>query len=415
MQVKEAARVVRSGEFVKYDLTSAAHMARPELTYQAMWQAGDVVPARIPILGRVWFTTRYLASVEMLKDADLFARQPERAGLKATAHFTWWMPRSLRVFADNMLIVDEPKHRRLRGTVDQAFARRDIMALEGEIEAIAGRLLDALSQREPVDIMSLYSRELPLIVICELLGLKGEERATVKRWSARLTTATGVFSLLRAMPGMARMRRFLEAKFERVRQNPEPGLISLLAHPEDGAAPLSDSELLAMVFILFLAGHETTTHLINGAILMLLDHPEQKQALLDDWSHLPLLIEEVLRGFSPIQMTKPRFVTRDVAFHGAALRRGDKVMAHIGAANHDPRKYHQPERFDLTRRPNPHLSFSTGIHFCLGLQLARLEAQIAIRSLFGRHPNLALAVQRDRIDWRGRLGMRAVNTLPLRL
>ncbi len=407
--------MVNRSDFVKYDLSSAAHAAYPEPTYKAMWAAGDVVPVRIPILGRVWFTTRHQAAAEMLKDTALFTRQPERAGLKSTAHFTWWMPRSMRVFADNMLMVDEPEHKRLRGSVDAAFARRDITAMQSQIEPLAGSLLDSLPKHQPVDISSLYSRELPLIVICDLLGLKGAEREKAKHWSGGLTTATGVFSLLRSLPGMSRLRRFLEWKIRQVRVSPEPGLISLLANPETDDEHLSDSEVLAMIFMLFLAGHETTTHLINGVILMLLDHPEQKEALLTDWSHLPLLIEEVLRFFTPVQMTKPRFVTQDMTFHGAQLSRGEKIMAQIGAANRDIRKYDQPDVFDMTRKPNPHLSFATGIHFCLGLQLARLESQVAIRTLFERHPNVTLAVERDQLDWRGRIGMRALNRLPLNL
>jgi cytochrome P450 len=170
-----------------------------------------------------------------------------------------------------------------------------------------------------------------------------------------------------------------------------------------------------MGFLLLVAGHETTVHLIGGGVLALLEAPEQKARLLADWSLVPSAVEELLRFVSPVQIAKPRYVGRDLEFHGRPLRRGEVLNPMLASANADPGRFEHPERMDITRAPNPHVAFGTGKHFCLGAQLARVEAQVVIERLFTRFPDLSLAVSGSALKYTGRLGIRALTALPVRL
>jgi cytochrome P450 len=169
-----------------------------------------------------------------------------------------------------------------------------------------------------------------------------------------------------------------------------------------------------MIFLLFGAGQETTTHLIAGGLLELLSHEDQLRRLRSEPALMPGCVEECLRHVSPIQMTKPRFLARDMEWMGRTFRRGDMFAALLAAANSDPAKFDRPHAFDITRHPNPHLSFGTGVHFCLGFQLARAEAAIGFERLLLRFPGLRLDREVD-IRWRERLGIRALAALPVRL
>ena len=170
-----------------------------------------------------------------------------------------------------------------------------------------------------------------------------------------------------------------------------------------------------MVFLLLGAGSETTTHLISGSVYELIRAPELRDWLEEDWSRANLAIEEFLRFVSPVQFTKPRFVKKDSELGGVWLKKGDRIMAMLAAANMDPDANIHPEKLDLTRRPNRHLSFGTGIHFCLGHQLARIEGKCALEALFKRWPGLELAVPAASVRWRQRPGLRAIEKLPVAL
>jgi cytochrome P450 len=156
-------------------------------------------------------------------------------------------------------------------------------------------------------------------------------------------------------------------------------------------------------------------HLLCGGTLALLKVPEQKERLLNDWSLMPPAVEELLRFVSPVQMSEPRYAIRDMEFHGQSLRRGDNIVALLGAANADPARFPDPEKLDLSRSPNPHVSFDSGIHFCLGAQLARVEAQVGLERLFTRYPRLALAVADSELKYRGNMLLKALVALPVRL
>ena len=254
---------------------------------------------------------------------------------------------------------------------------------------------------------------LPLSVICELLGLPLDDRLKFIAWAGRATGVSSTLGFFRLVPTITAMKRYLEQHIERVRTGGGEGLIAELVRVEKAGARLTRDEMISMVFLLLLAGHETTTHLISGSVFELAKNPGLRDWLAQDWSRADLAIEEFLRFVSPVQFSKPRFVRQDVELGGARLKRGDQIMAMLAAANMDPAANTAPEKLELQRRPNHHMAFGTGIHFCLGYQLARLEGKCALQALYTRWPKLALAIEPQQIRWRSRPGLRAIVSLPV--
>jgi|SRR5579871_284732 len=399
----------------KFDIESASFKRDPGPTFAKMREAGPIIPLKLPFIGRGWATTGYASTIAMVKDNELFVQEGRHAGKSGVAGMQWWMPNSIRLFANNMLLKDEPDHRRLRKLVDKAFQRRDVQAMRGRIEQLADRILDTFEGQEEVDLANTYARRLPLDVICELLGLPHQDRETFNAWTRGMLSIKGPLSIARALGSIGRMTNYVRGQIEDCRRSPREGLISELVQAEADGDKLDEDELLSMVLLLLIAGFETTTHLIEDSVIALEQNPEQKAYLFADPAHrMERAVEELARFTSPVQSTKPRFVSRDSEFFGQTLHRGDIILALVAAANSDPAQFDHPERLRLDRFPNAHLVFSSGIHFCLGMQLARVEAQSALSKLYARFPNLELA-QPGQFDWIERLGIRGVKTLPVRL
>jgi cytochrome P450 len=404
-----------AGDILNIDLASQSFMRNPFPTLTRLREAGPVVQVKLPFLGKTWIATTHEVVNEVLKDDGTFVRNARNAGKQHIAGMRWWMPRTVRVLAENMLGHEDPDHRRLRRLVDQAFNRHSVEGMRERIGAICDGLLDRLTGNGPVDLMEGLAGPLPLAVIGELLGLPEEDRPNFRRWVKAMMSVTSVWGIFRFLPGLFRLVGYFQCHFEHCRQQPRPGLMTALVQAEQDGDQLSANELLAMAFLLLVAGHETTVHLIGGGILALLQTPEQKARLLADWSLGPSAVEELLRFVCPVQVAKPRYASRDLEFHGRSLRRGQYVVSMLAAANADAARFDSPERMDITRAPNPHVAFGSGGHFCLGAQLARVEAQVVLEKVFTRFPNLSLAVPDAALQYTGRLGMRALTTLPVRL
>jgi cytochrome P450 PksS len=393
------------------DFASQDFFRDPAAGLKKLQAAGPVVEVKFPLVGRVWMATTQETAARVLKDGRAFTLRKDDG---TVAGLRWWMPRIFRVFANSMLNMDEPDHARLRGLVDEAFRRRAVLDMEPRIRAIADELAgDLFAQGSPADLVTRYARLLPLSVICELLGLPLGDRLKFIAWAGRATGVSSTLGFFRLVPTIAAMKRYLEQHIERVRTGGGEGLIAELVRVEKAGARLTRDEMISMVFLLLLAGHETTTHLISGSVFELAKNPGLRDWLAQDWSRADLAIEEFLRFVSPVQFSKPRFVRRDVDLGGARLKRGDQIMAMLAAANMDPAANAAPEKLELQRRPNHHIAFGTGIHFCLGYQLARLEGKCALQALYTRWPKLALALKQEQIRWRSRPGLRAIVSLPV--
>ncbi len=393
-----------------FDLASDAFFRDPMGVVASLRAEAPLVEAKFPVVGRVWVTTTHETAARVLKDSATFGLRQNGA----VAGLRWWMPASVARLASNMLTTDEPDHTRLRSLVDEAFRRRVVVGMTPRIRGIADELAERLfADGSPADVVGRYARILPLSVICELLGLPLADRPQFLSWAKAMGQFNGMIGFLRMMPTMRRMRLYFEGQLSRVRTEGGEGLIAELVKMEKERGQISPDEMVSMLFLLLVAGSETTTHLISGAVFELLRDPARRDWLMADQKRLELAVEEFLRFVSPVQFSKPRFVRHDVELDGISLKQGDKVMAMIVAANMDPQANEQPERLDLERRPNRHLAFGTGIHFCLGHQLARIEAACALQALFARWPQLQLAVDPSDIRWRHRPGLRAIEALPV--
>jgi cytochrome P450 PksS len=394
------------------DFASQDYFRNPTAALENLRKQGPVVEVRFPLIGKVWATTTQALADQVLKDTATFTLRRDDGNV---AGLQWWMPGIVRTLANSMLSMDEPDHKRLRDIVDEAFRRRAVLEMEPHIQAIGDQLAnDLFGEGAPADLIDRFARRLPLSVICELLGLPLADRPKFEAWAGGFTRFTGALGFFTVLPKVVAMKRYLERHIETVRRQGGQGLIAEIVQVEKDGGQISRSEIVSMVFLLLFAGHETTTHLISGATFELLKNPPLRDWLREDWSRLDLAVEEFLRFITPVQFTKPRQVRKDVELGGVRLRKGDKVMAMLAAANMDPQANPHPERLDLARKPNRHIAFGTGIHFCLGHQLARIEGRCALKSLFQRWPDLELAIDPSEITWRKRPGFKAIERLPVR-
>lgn len=323
-------------------------------------------------------------------------------------------------FADTilgtLLMTDPPRHTRLRRLVSKAFTPRMVARLQPRVETLVAELLDAVAVRGAMDVVEDLAYPLPVTVIAEMLGLPPEDRDRLRRWSHDLTA---LLDPLQASGGLGQLQRtyhelvaYMSRVFAARRAEPRDDLISALVAAEDAGDTLSESELLALVVLVLGAGHETTTNLIGNAVVALVRHPAERRRLQDDLSLLPSAVEEFLRWDSPVQLTD-RVALEDCEIAGARVRRGTLVATVLGAANRDPARFADPDRLDVGRQENDHVSFGHGVHFCLGAALARLETQAAIGALLRRFPDFASTG--EPIAYRRSMVLRGPTRLTLRL
>ncbi len=393
------------------DFTGQEYLRNPAAAIEKLRAAGSVVEVRFPLVGKVWATTTRELTDQVLKDSRTFTIRNNNGAL---AGLPWWMPGIVRALTNNMLSMDEPDHVRLRGIVDEAFRRRAVLEMEPRILELAAELADDLfANGRPSDLVDRYARKLPLSVICELLGLPLGDRPKFTSWASSFTRFTGAFGALSVIPSIFSMKRYMEERLEAARRHGGEGLIAELVRVEKEGGRISRKEMVAMLFLLLFAGHETTTHLISGSVYELIRAPDLRDWVVGKSDRIDLVVEEFLRFISPVQFAKPRFVGKDIELGGVRMTKGDKVMPMLAAANLDPQANEHPEKLDFERKPSHHVAFGAGIHFCLGHQLARIEAKCALHALFRRWPKLELAVEDVRIRWRPRAGLRAIKRLPV--
>jgi cytochrome P450 PksS len=328
------------------------------------------------------------------------------------------LPKMLRLLSDSMVYKDDPDHARLRRLVNKAFTPRMVQLMAEDMELIVDDLLHGLSRGDVVDLVSDFAIPLPLSVISNMLGVTGTEREQFHDLTARFVASVGSGSLpafIRAIPTARRLLKMIERMAHQRRTAPDEGLISALVVASDDGDKLNQEEVSAMIFLLMLAGHDTTANLIGSSMLALMEHPDQAIRLRDEAAITPLAVEELLRFTTPVPCGAPRIVLEDINVDGTTIPRGSKVLGMIISANRDETVFDNPDQLDLGRNPNRHMTFAFGKHFCLGNQLARIEGRIAIRALTQRFPNMSLAIPRDRLRYKPIQSLRGLRTLPVRL
>ena len=365
-----------------------------------------------------YFLSRYDDVVSVLKDTR-FSNERHKvsdSGLKLME--AWWMPSIFKAMANSMIMVDDPSHARLRNLVHKAFTPRMIQQMALRIEEISNQLLDEAAKQETVDFIRMFALPLPLTVISDMMGVPAKDRAKFHKWTANFidsASSANPRTMLPQLPNAFLMNRFLRQLITLRRSDPQDDLITALVRAEELGDKLNEDELVAMLFILLLAGHETTVNLLGNGTLALLEHLDQLDKLKANPELIDTAVEEILRFTNPVQQIAPRYALEDVELHGQHIPKGASVMCGIASANRDESVFPNADQFDITRNPNRHIAFGLGIHYCLGAPLARLEGKIALQVLLNRYPNLELALPADQLQWRASGALRGLKSLPIRL
>lgn len=408
------------------ELGSPAFKANPYPIFANVRKDDPVKQVILPGNRLGWLITRY-EDVELALRDPRFAKDPRRA----------LSPEQLRqqfgnipmeqdidseeaalnrpaFFERHMLGVDPPDHTRLRSLVSLSFTPRFIERWRERIQTIANELLANVEAQGTMDLVNDFAFPLPMLVITEMLGVPREDQAKFRAWSNLFIESSGdPASFQQNAEQIAAFREYLRYLIDAKRKQPAEDLLSGLIEAETAGNKLSQGELISMVSLLLIAGHETTVNLISNGMLALLQHPEQKELLQQNPALIKSAIEEFLRFHGPLMTATQRWVSEDVELNGKLLKRGDYVVVILASANHDEAAFAHPERLDITRQDNRHLAFGKGIHYCLGAPLARLEGQIAISTLLQRFPHVQLAVAPEELIWRPGALIMGLRSLPV--
>ena len=367
---------------------------------------GPVHRVTLPSGGPAWLVTGYDEVRQCLADTRLEGRTgavADRRGLSER----------LRLGMNNhMLNREPPDHTRLRRLISAAFTRRRMEDMRPRIERMAEDLLDAMAGADEVDLVAAYALPLPIRVLGGLLGIPESDDAAFHRWTTTLTASALSLAELEAAAG--EMLDYAQGLLRDKRRAPGDDLLSALVSVRDGGDRLTEDELTSMVFLLLIAGHETTVNLIGNAMLALLTDRSQLERLRADPDLVPDAVEEILRYDSPVQVAARR-ARQPVTVGGATIPAGAVVLVSLLAANRDPERFAEPATLRIDRPQSAHVAFGHGLHHCIGAPLARLDATIAIRALLRRYPHLRLAAPAESLAWRASVVMHGLTALPVRM
>ncbi|WP_163526137.1 cytochrome P450 family protein [Halobacillus ihumii] len=356
-----------------------------------------------------WIVTRYDDAVTVLKDPRFIKDYTYFLGKEQEEEQS-----ETSIFVKNMLFSDPPDHRRLRGLVQKAFTPKMIEGLRGRIEEITNELLDKVEPNGKMNLIDAFAFPLPIIVICEMLGVPSQDRDKFRTWSNTLVEASNdPEEAAQLQVHMEEFVMYLRQLIAIRRQDPKDDMISKLIQSEEEGDSLSEQELYGVISLLIIAGHETTVNLITNGVFGLLENPEQKQQLINDPSIIESALEEFLRYNGPVEFSTDRWAAEAIELRGKTIAKGDHVIVALDSANRDPEQFDDPDVFDITRGKSKHLAFGKGIHFCLGAPLARLEAEVAVTTLLRRMPDLQLNTTPEKLEWRPGMLMRGLKELPV--
>ena len=396
------------------NIASPEFKANPYPFYARLRAEAPVHRMTLPTKESAWLVTRYDDVVAVLKD-ERFVKNTANALTPVQIAKQRWF-RKLFKSMHSMINQDPPDHTRLRALVSKAFTPRLIEQMRPRIQGITQELLHKVQSRSRMDLIRDYALPLPTTVISEMLGVPTADRHWFHHWSnAVMSAAYSTWGLVKSVPHTFMFLRYIRRFIEKRRAEPRDDLVSALIAAEEAGASLSTNEMVAMIFLLLIAGHETTVNLIGNGMLALLENPNQMEKLRNNPALIKPAVEELLRYTSPVDTATERYARESVTIAGVTIPRGDMVFAIIASANRDEQQFPNPDALDVSREPNRHLAFGLGSHFCLGAVLARLEGQIAINALMVRFQNLQLAVAPDALRWKRGLLLRGLESLPVLL
>lgn len=402
-------------------LFSPEFKANPYPAYARLRETGPVQRVVLDQGSALWLVTRHEDVQAGFKNPALI--KDFRGALTPEAQAK--LPRGreeFRLMRHHMLASDPPDHTRLRRFAQHAFTPRYVESLRPRIQAMTDRLLGAVAQQERFDLIADLAVPLPTAVIAEMLGVPPEDQDRFRVWSTTTVTAAMAVSanllnapdLQRVAAEMRAFTTYLRELIARKHTEPGPDLTSGWIRAQEEGESLDEDELLSMMFLLLVAGHETTVNLIGNGMLALLTHPDQLARLRANPSLLEHAVEELLRYDGPVETSTLRWTREDTRVGDVVIPAGETVLLVISSANRDPNHFSNPDDLDIDREIKGHLAFGHGLHYCLGAPLARMEGQIAIGTLLRRFPRLALGVSPDTLAWQPGMLMRGVRQLPLR-
>jgi len=364
---------------------------------------------------KIWLLTRHQDCVALFRDPRSLAGAERLGGM-----FTP-LPETVQKQVDGLrrhlegwaLFADPPAHTRIRSLITKSFTNAVVEELRPTIEEITNELVDGFAGKREVDLISDFAISLPVTVIGALLGMPASDRHLLKKWSDDIALfiadpRRGEKEALRAHAAYEELRDYISSHIAARRRQRERDIVSYLIHAEENGSLLNDDEIISTVSVILFGGHETTTNLIGNGFLALFQNPEQLERLKKDDGLIPSAVEEFLRYDSPVQLMG-RANREEMEIGGKMLPPGSRIIAVLGSANRDPEQFSDAEQLDIGRKNNRHIAFGFGPHFCIGAQLARVEAQIAFRTILSRFPKLQMS--RQQLQWRPDLALRGLVSL----
>ncbi|WP_069162397.1 cytochrome P450 family protein [Nocardia altamirensis] len=385
----------------------------PHEYYRRWRERGPVLRVQFPVGEPVWVVIGYAEGRAALAHARLRKSMAGVAELMRRRNPDASMDSQAIALSSHMLNTDPPEHTRLRKMINKAFTARRVAVLRPRIEQITAELLDAMAEHDEVDLIEAFATPLPVTVICELLGVPFTDRTEFQYWTKVIVSTSGEVDERNRC--YAEMASYLTDLVQAKRTDPGDDILSGLAQTREDDDQLTDQELVAMAFLLLIAGHETTVNLIANGTYALLRNESQFEALRKDPSAVPAAVEEFLRFEGPVDWATVRYTEEPVTIGDTEIPAGEFIYVALSAANRDPARYHDPDELDTTGDTSGHLAFGHGIHFCVGAPLARVEAEIAFSALLQRFPDLTLATSSEELTWQPSLLIRGLAALPVNL